>query len=328
MSYCSPSQKKVYEKTGTCFTRDALQRLAIAWNQENPDKPIRNIRKMGSKALWNALNLGMSSLCEPGAEHCWVDKLKPGPRVASKLRPMTPREWYKDDRTWLSNYDIKKVMDQYQDEPSYRYGFLGVFPIDFAGDPSEDTSPQAFSQCIYQEMCTLVNVANRLKRMRRKYDFLGFITNLDRHDEPGSHWTSTFICINPRLPAYGAYYYDSVARTPPPQIKAWIEGLQARLEELDKSARPLHPFTKLYSSCRMQYKNTECGVFSMAFQIRWIEMLRADRQTVFDDVMKMKGRLDDDTVHALRKILFRPNTNLPAVRSQPRQRKKRAPEQA
>jgi len=243
----------------------------------------------------------MAEECGTIGESCWVDKLRPGPDVTASVRPITPSEWYKNDRTWLSNYDIKNVMMQYQAESSFRYKFLGVFPIDFA-EPNS---------CIYREMCELVDDPAKIKALRTQYDFIGFIINLDKHDEPGSHWTSIFMCINPSLESYGAYYYDSVARFPPEQVKSWVDRFKASISLLDRTTGVVNPipFTTLYCKCPMQRKSTECGVFSMVFQIRWIEMLRKDRKTVFDDVMKMKGKLDDDAVHSLRKVLFRPNPN-------------------
>ena len=62
-----------------------------------------------------------------------------------ELRPEMPIEWYKNDREWLSNYDIEDVMLQYDKGRQYKYAFLGVYPIDFS---EEDK----FGRCLYSQI--------------------------------------------------------------------------------------------------------------------------------------------------------------------------------
>lgn len=283
MSFCSPQRERTAARENTCFSREQLVRLANAWNNTNKGAPIKNIPALLKQDLWNELNKRMSAMCAAGAEWCWVDKLRV-PDAAGALRPATPKNWRENPYEWLTNYDIDAVMRQYSADESYKYHFLGVFPIDFE-------ARGVFGTCLFREICAL-----DVKKLYKKgIRYLGMINNLDRHDQSGSHWTSTFIVIDPNNPLFGGYYYDSVMRPPPPEVRAFLEriGGGAREFKIDWSRR------------RHQFENTECGVFSMMYQIRWIKMLRDEPESASLDAV-VNIPMNDEIVHKLRKVLFRP----------------------
>jgi hypothetical protein len=287
--YCSPQGIKLFKETGTCFTREALVRMVQAWNQTHPDQPIKNVAKKTKKILWKELNHRMYPLCGKDTAVCWVNQLNVSnrPDVEASLRPEMPKEWYKNSHTWLTNWDIENVMNQYQDEKSYNYQFLGVFPIDFG-------STDLFGKCLYQEMCSV----NMAKLRKRGIQYLGAVFNLDRHDQGGSHWMSLFIVIDESLPSYGAYYSDSVGREPPTEIHHFMHQL---------SQQGGSKFQLGHNKIRQQYGNSECGMFSMAYQIRWLEQLKKNSKTTFKDIIARK--MHDDDVNALRFALFRPSNS-------------------
>lgn len=348
MSYCAPNTKAYSTRDKTCFTLDSLQKLAKAWNRiyggdiveggstdQQKSKKIKNILKKNKKELWNDINQRMKERCKAnGNEGCWVDKLQMEEESEpyQDLRPPTPMEWYKNPRTWLTNFDIEDVMEQYEMDQDNKYHFLGVFPMDFAD--------------IYTELSE-IRWSHITRNNRCKY--IGMITNLDDHDEPGSHWTSFFACLDKTLPSYGGYYYDSVSSPPTKEIKEFMLKLMKRsmMEDLRKkytgvisaedilsldnytfikntdverktflqlireickkySVKPPREFQLSYNTHQHQYKNTECGMFSMIYQIRWIEGLRKDKNTTFDKIIS--HRMNDDEVYRLRAVLYRPNT--------------------
>jgi hypothetical protein len=301
MAFCSPIGEKNFEKDNTCFSQSALQRLVKIWNDLYPTNKISK-GKLSKKDLWKELNKRMSSQCKgTNKETCWVDKLHGAakdPEIAKVLRPVKPSEWYKKPYAWLSNYDIEAVMEQYQLDESFKYQFLGVYPIDFEGKDS-------FGECLFKEICHL-NIVNLYKKGIR---YLGLITNLDRHDQSGSHWTSLFICIDPNAPCFGAYYYDSVSRSPPPEISKFTDRLKqqaAIISAQHNKGGGKREFRVDYNENRHQYGNSECGVFSMAYQIRWLDKLKKNPNSTFEQIEKIK--LNDAKVHKLRDELFRPNT--------------------
>lgn len=283
---CSPAAEKNFKEAGTCFSLEALTRLAEAWNLEHPGNKI-NVRTARTRTkLWKEIDKRMHDVCSgTDKEACWVANIgdaKKNAKVASSVRPRAPPQWDKKPYTWLSNWDIQKVMKQYEEaKDRFHYKFLGVLPIDFEGKTS-------FGQCVSDEMCTLSDKIPSL--MRNKVQYLGLITNLDKHDEPGSHWTSLFMCIDPKKACFGAYYYDSVSRNPPPEIVQFVDKFEAAINKyLEENGQKDHPkFRRAYSVKRHQYGNSECGVFSMVYQIRWLEMLEKKQGALFEDIIDVK----------------------------------------
>lgn len=296
--YCSPQGSDTYKRDRTCFSKEALIRLVEAWNAQSSDK-IRSYKRMTKRALWDNINRKMSSVCndDQSKEACWVDNLEgesPSKEVAKTMRPLSPDEWKKNEYTWLTNYDIEDVMKQYDfsHHPQFKYKFLGVYPIDFQ-------ARTMFGSCLFKEFCSL-DIAGFWKKGIR---YIGMITNLDKHNQSGSHWTSLFVCIDPQSPCFGAYYYDSVASTPPPEIVKFIETLRSQVQHIPGGSG--RSFIAKYNKMRHQRGNTECGVFSIDYQIRWIMALQRNPNTKFEDVTH-NPRINDEYIHQFRKIYFRP----------------------
>lgn len=296
--YCSPKQQASYKKHRTCFNKEALQRLAEAWNKTHKDDKIEGIETSSLSKLWKQLDQRMKQICGEGKEWCWVDHLqgaRPSKVVAESLRPKQPKEWKSKPYTWLTNFDIEDVMEQYDYgfDKSFKYKFLGVFPIDFE-------ARTMFGKCLFEEFCGL-DIA---KFRKRGIKYLGMITNLDKHDEDGSHWTSLFINMDTNSPSFGAYYYDSVASNPPAEVMKFMKSVKQQAMAF-KGAEG-KTFHLKWNTVRHQYKNTECGMFSMAYQIRWITHLKNKPHTTFDEIVNVDIR--DDDVWKFRNKWFRPDT--------------------
>lgn len=294
MTVCAPKAYDTLEKDHTCFDRQALVRLANAWNTSHPSQPIRNLANLTKKQLWKAIHDHMLPTCKgQNKEACWVDHLtRPDDPIQKKLRPVAPPEWERNPHEWLSNYDIEDGMYMYEDDPSFQFKMIGVFPVDFA------VKTGFFGQCLYEETCNI----HFQKLRKRGYKYAGMVINMDSHDKPGSHWTALFIVMDPKLPSYGAYYYNSVPNPPPKEVDAYMKMLQKKAQE----ETPDVPFQLAYNTYRHQYKNTECGMFSIAYLVRWLALLQKNPQTTFEKVVKIKIR--DEDVHKLRKLFFRRST--------------------
>ena len=296
MAYCSPKgldNKKVHH---TCFSKKALVNLANAWNKTNPGSKIANVSKSTVQKLWSELNQKMAGACGKDAEHCWVDKLLPhNEEVNDNLLPKRPKEWEKNKRQWLTNFDIDGVMEQYQDEPKYKFRYLGTFPIDFA--KVQDT----FGRCLYDEMCTI----NLKKLYNQGVRILSATFNTDPSYKSGQHWISLVIIIDPSLPSYGAYFSDSVGKYPPREVSEFMERIKNQAKIAFPNAK--REFRIDYSKKQMQFKNTECGIFSIAYQIRWINHIHTKpTTTTFEDIIKQSNAINDDIIYELRNVLYRP----------------------
>ena len=271
---CSPIGEENFKRYKTCFDPVAIGQLVKMYNQKYPSGPIdatltpkqqlsalrKNVQKLSGSKNKRAAELDLAITEHLGATGT--------PNIAKNFRPSKPASWKAKPREWLTNFDIDAVMAQYNSKPEFKYRFLGVFPVDFA-EPLDSLG----GGCYIPQMCAL-----RLAELVKSgVKYAGFIINLDRHDQPGSHWTSVFAVLDPKLPSYGAYYYDSIGRQWPPEIERYLNKWKAEMTALNNNKK--NPIFKLdWSKASHQSANTECGMFSMMFQILWIERLLYDEK--------------------------------------------------
>ena len=225
VKYSSPKNIK----NPNIFSKQSLIKLINAWNDNKEDKIVYKKTYSMSK-LSELLNDKIKPICNDKEYWCWPGAIKEISKdkrtkeiimniEKEELRPEMPEEWYANPIEWLSNYDIEDVMIQYNNDNKYKFCFLGVFPIDFS---EEDK----FGRCLYSQICSIdIN-----KYINKKIKYIGLITNLDKHNEPGSHWTSTFIIIDPKIKCYGSYYYDSNASAIPKYILKFLKNIKAQLK--------------------------------------------------------------------------------------------------
>lgn len=307
VNYSSPKNVK----NPNIFSKDTLIKLIDAWNSNRSDK-ITYKKSDNVRILSALLNEKIKPICDDKQYWCWPGVINKLTRDATTkeiiktiekkdLRPEMPISWCKNPIEWLSNYDIEDVMIQYNNDKKYSYVFLGVFPIDFS---EEDK----FGRCLYSHICSL----DMNKYINKGIKYLGLITNLDKHDESGSHWTSTFIIIDPKNKNYGAHYYDSNAIKAPQYITKFVNNVKKALH----LKYPKATFNTYENKRRHQMKNTECGMFSMAFQIRWLNALIKYKllklpspflDSNFKDHIVNDNKITDKVMEESRKYLFRPN---------------------
>lgn len=296
--YVSPGNEKIKNHFSDTF----LRKLVIYYNKTVKDKKDK-IKLDGN--LYKSLKNKMKKYKVEKQYWHWpyvIRKLQNDEKIIKDIKkyenkellPERPQSWYINPKTWLSNYDIQNVMIQYHTCKKYKYNFLGVFPIDFSMIDSNGV-------CMYSKFCTI-----DIKKLSKKYSFIGFITNLDKHNEPGSHWTSTFIVIDPKLPTYGAYYYDSTGYR---GIPAYLENFMNSIEIQCKTLNPNKEFKININKKQHQYKNTECGVFSIMFQIRWLNKHIVKKNNTSLEEIIGNPYLNDETMLKLRQSLFRPNSS-------------------
>lgn len=289
--HCSPVRTVSLNrsKIQTCFTLKELKLIAEDYNQsvQDPKKHIKISGKTKDK-LHEAIREALKSYCDE--EHCWIEQnFVSGTNrrlFDDTFRPKTPRSWYKNRRTWLNTYDILNVMKQY--EKLYKdFEFLGVFPIDF-------TSYYSSGSCIGESACTL-EIANLLSRKKRRF---GMVLNLDDHTQSGSHWVAVYCGLDPSAVNFGIYYYDSVAQSPPKEVRAFCEKIQQQVKA-HYTPEVSSKFVVRKNEIQKQFKNTECGMFSIVFLTQMLKHI------VFDKVCSKMRR--DDGINEIRDIVYRPS---------------------
>lgn len=288
--YCAPSRIGHYKKTGSCLVKDELALVADAYNSSSPKDPIVSPKTKGVRELQEELHKRIKKVTRScnGGDHCIMalPAVKSDSKVSrvikESFRPEMPKTWEQNDHLWLNTFDIEDVMCQYTDANS-SFEFLGVFPVDF-NTPRGDT-------CISHKLCNVPKLLSDLKA-RGKTEF-GVVINLDRHDQSGSHWVAVYACFDAKRKVCGIHYYDSVGNMPPPSVRKFMKDVKA-LTHCEK-------FHKKVNKDRRQYKNSECGVFSMLFIIMC--MHHGDKMNLRQIC---KHIYKDDGVHAHRKLLYRP----------------------
>ena len=240
-SICSPAT----EESFTCFTKRSLINIVKSWNKYYKDNKIKVTKSSTKKELWSKLNNKLKDKCSD--DYCWTnqDFLKDSNRHLKKtyFRPVKPKEWEKNSREWLNTYDINKVMKQYEKKYD-NFHFIGAVPMDF-------DKKLSFGSCVIDELCNI----NLKSLLRHKKSKIGIILNLDNHDQEGSHWVSLFCDFD----LDNIYYFDSYGYKETKEIKDLVERLQDQGKELNKDIN-FH-----VNQNRHQYKNSECGVYSINF---------------------------------------------------------------
>lgn len=269
-SHCAPVRAAHHRATGTCLMAEDVRELAALYNASGGRGGAGlDLAAMSTEALLRELRRRAGLATDGAEDHALLRQpfvaAAPAPllrRLRDAFRPPMPAAWRRQPRAWLSNRDIENVMRQYEAMvPDFE--FVGVFPMDFAApaDGTADSKRRRPERCVSQAMCDF-SLPGLLARRKRH---AGIVLNLDRHDQRGSHWVCLYVGADPAGTNYGVYYYDSVARRAPPEVRAFMAGVARQARALPGSRQQARRFASAVNTVRRQYQNTECGIFAMFF---------------------------------------------------------------
>lgn len=228
-NHCSPHIKTV----SGCFSREALVNIANNINNSGGSIAIGSKNK---DELVKEINKSMNKQCKKDDEICWANATNNHNLVDEYYKPKRPEKKHQ----WLSSTDISKVMKQYMKK--YKdFMFFGPLPRDFA------------------DINTEISKQNLHKLQLRGINYVGIIFNMDKHNQPGSHWVAYFIDLKRDL---SVEYFDSVAVKPPKEINAFMDKVIANAKKNLKLN-----LKKKINNIQHQKKNSECGVYSLHFII-------------------------------------------------------------
>ena len=233
----------------TCYNSEALHKMKDLWNKRHSDKKIHS---NDPKEIWRYLKYFLSNSCN--RESCWLRQNFIKHNLDKNLlnytfAPKYPKEWEKNPDEWLNSIDILNVMSQYEKKYSC-FEFLGPSPIDY------DTH-KLYGECVWEELCKF-NLNQYLKNGKTK---IGVIFNLDEHTEDGSHWVALFINTKKNM----IYYFDSYGDKIPNKIKKFVDMVKKQSGIIGEQ----YKFT--YNKMRHQYKESECGMYSIYFIIKMLD---------------------------------------------------------
>jgi len=265
----------------TCFTIEALRKIADKWNESHPQMRIDYNDSTTGKSLWHSINNVMRAKCTN--ELCWIkqDFIKDSPlarELIKNFKPLMPKEWVERPTEWLNTIDIRDVMNQY--EVKYpNFEFIGPVPMDF------DTKI-GFGQCVINELCN-IKLQSLLDKGKHK---IGVVFNLDKHTQQGSHWVAMYCNVDTTNKTGEISYWDSYGMKPNPEVLILMERLKNQGIELQ------YNFKIKVNNVRHQYKNSECGVYCIYFLTSLL-----DGKT-FEEIIN--NIVSDDKMNSKRKEFF------------------------
>ena len=262
---CAPS--KDYNE-GTCFTLMDLKKIAIAYNIFVEDGKMEGEKieiKNDKKHLLSSLTKRLENVCDN--QICWlkqkfVKQMKDKDLLKNTFRPNGPEGKFE----WLSTIHINDVMEQYEKKyPDFK--FYGAVPMDF-----DELPFLGIKDINYDEL---------YESGKKK---LGFVFNLDEHWQSGSHWVALYADLDNNI----INYFDSYGKRPEKRVRKLVERISkwcyskdhckkdvcSELNETDSfmrnnSKNRIEKKMKVdYNHNRHQYKNSECGVYSLNFILR------------------------------------------------------------
>lgn len=285
---CAPGVKKNVDRKDSCLTDSVLIQIKNAYNNNYPDTLITSTKP---NKIWNDLQKRLT-FCKK--EDCWLDQIKDKmvrKEIDSRIfAPDHPIKWKLNPNTWLTNFDIVEVLKQYETVyPTFQC--IGPSPIDFDSQPMEYDG-----NCVSKELCEF-DLNSALIAGKEQF---GFVFNLDRHNQSGSHWVSMFIDINDRF----IFFMDSNGDKIPHEIDVLAKRIIKQASELSE------PITLSFHEnfpIEHQRENTECGMYSLFFIITMLTNQTSQRTFANADskidFFKRK-RIPDKYVFKLRNLYF------------------------
>jgi len=294
VSKCAPS--KTFSE-GSCFTIESLQKLANAYNREvgedsNKQILITNSKTNLIKELSNRISeCKNDQLCWLNVD--WIQNIKDNEIHKNTFRPIGPQARFK----WLNTTNINEIMVQYQGKyPNFK--FLGAVPYDFEELEQLNIGNINFDELINQNI-----------------NKIGLVINFDEHWRSGSHWVGLYA----NLAKNQIYYFDSYGGKPKNKISKFVKKIALWCykrhylneqeggsdSDIDTESEFMKNTKNKYekkmdiefNKNRHQFKNSECGVYSVNF------ILRLLKGETFNEICSVIT--PDDKVNECRKTYFR-----------------------
>ena len=260
---CHPGNKKNIHKN-TCYTQRGLYEIKKMYNKAHH---YNKIKCTSPYQIYNELRKRLS-YCNK--ETCWMDEIK-NPKIKHQLdkilfAPTSPKSWVKNKNEWLSNFDIQKVLKQYEmSNPDFF--LLGPSSINYDTILPDKT-------CVWEDLCRL-KLQDLINRKKTK---LKIIFNLDKYHEPGSHWVAMFVDCTEKI----ILYFDSSVNRVPTEVKK----LQNEIVRQGHHLISPIDFEIIENKHRFQTTNSECGMYCLFFIIT---MLSNKMPPSFQKVLKGGG---------------------------------------
>ena len=291
---CNTISMKNKISKNSCFTNEALFLLKDSFNTKNPNMKITS---NDGRHILRDIQRKSNQVCRE--DLCLIEKFSTSKRDADMLKtllfpPPKPSEWYSDPDAWLSNFDIMKVLNQYQVSFPH-FAFIGPSPIDYDTKTNKTT-------CVCKNLCEF-QIHKYLKKNITK---IGIVFNLDPHTKGGSHWVAMFVDLLDDF----VFFFNSTGENIPKRIQQFA----TTVVNQGKSLNPPKTIT-FHENTNMEHQksNTECGMYCLYFIITMLIRKKEigndneremNKSELFDLFQGKTGRLPDKKMFEKRSEYF------------------------
>lgn len=250
------------------FDSEEIKHLRTVYNSEHSREPP--IPDGTAEEIWENLKNRFHSKCKSGRAECIISHMM--------NRPKAPDAWIINPTEWLSTIDIEQAEKEYE-KLFKKYVFLGCIPIDF-----DLKSPTG--KCLVDALCS-----TSLKKLYRKGKTqIGIVFNTDVSTGPGEHWIALFCDLSPELEQPRITYFDSYSEKPEKEVQRLMKRWK---EEWETTGVHDKPMLTTYNKTRHQFKDSECGIYSLYFHYACLNNIPMDT------------KIPDDVIHVFRRLLFK-----------------------
>jgi len=250
------------------FDEEEIEHLRTVYNSEHSKEPP--IPTGTPNEIWNSLQKRFHSKCRRGRTECIISHMM--------NRPKAPDSWISKPTEWLSSVDIDKSEKSFE-KLFKHYKFLGCIAIDF-----DLKSPTG--KCLVDAICS-VKLHDLYKQGHTQ---IGIIFNTDVHTGPGQHWISVFCDLRPELVQPRITYFDSYAQKPEAEIRVLMRRWRDQWALTNIHSKPM---ATTYNTLKHQFKDSECGMYSLYFHHCCLNEIPMDE------------KIPDDVMNSFRNVLFK-----------------------
>ena len=273
---CAPKKRSEYSHT--CYDSISLLKIKENWNKRNPDDKIETDDPI---KIWTELKKKFNHICD--SESCWLkqETIRAGldrDILNYTFAPQKPLSWKKNPNTWLDSNDIKKVMRQYENAHEH-FKFIGPSPIDYDSKDYYNSD----SVCVWPELCEF----SLLNHIKNNTTVIGFIFNLDKHTQGGSHWCAMLLDLRRKH----LYYFDSYGKPIHKNMNRFGNSIVSQGKDCNCDI----DFIKLKKE--HQKNDSECGIYCLYF----IASLLTNKH---DYEHFENNRISDDDIFKYRSVFF------------------------
>jgi hypothetical protein len=275
---CALDLDQEYQTTGTCLSKPFLAKLAKATG--------KSINKPKETLLVLAKEFGVRHPGQPDADLLKSKQFRQktgldseaDEELAQRFKPEGPALAH----TWLTNWDIADVLQQYK----RRFHFFDYLESEMMDFQDYENDLRHFSPT----------------KLKPGITCFACVLNTDKHTGSGKHWVTLF-CDMRRTPGT-VEYFNSANNSAPREVIKFFERLAQQYGGAEKKQVEYH---ETAGSISHQRGNSECGMFSLYYVWhRLHESLPLEYSSAEGKANRfaLKSRIDDKTAFEFRAKVF------------------------